>query len=148
MTISDPYVEYRASLATPYPERPTVTNQPNAHLDDQDAVILRDRSIALGRLQGVRVGDFIRMKDGSERRITYHWGERVQTTDHGKAGSFYLGDGYISFSGGLDSAIPLDRVRLIHHIGRLGRVWFFHHDQWRAHNRVDGWLDFRVYEQV
>src|SRR5689334_8966031 len=145
MTTSDPYAEYRASLTAPYPDRPTVHNQPNAHLDDHDKVILRDRSIALGRRQDVRVGDFIRMKDGSERRIAHRWDDRVQTTDHG---SFYLGAGGMSFSGGLDSAIPLDRVRLIHHIGRLGRVWFFHHDQWRAHSGVHGWLDFRVYEEV
>ena len=148
MTISDPYAEYRASLTAPYPDRPAVHNQPNAHLDDRDSVLLRDRSIVLRRREGVRVGDFIRMKDGSERRITYHWGDSVQTTDHGKSGSFYLGDGYIAFSGGMDSAIPLDRLRLIHHISRLERVWFFHHDQWRAHNGVDGWLDFPVYEQV
>jgi len=142
----DPLAVYRASLTVPYADRPaTGVSRPNAHLDARDLDILVDRSVTLNRRSGARAGDFIRLLDGSERRIAYCWDDGVQTTDHG---SFYLGDGGISYSGGLDAAITLDRVRPIRHISRLGRVWFFHHDQWRAHSSVHGWLDFRVYEEV
>lgn len=110
-------------------------------LDERDAAIFSERFHAYQDIHGPRVGDFVRFADGHLERISHHWGDSVQTSE---SGSFYLGKGYCSFSGSLNPAIPLDELeyRADH---KRGSVWFFHHDEWRAHNGVNASLDFRVY---
>jgi len=111
-------------------------------LDERDLEIFSQRFHRLQDKHGPRVGDFVRFADGHEERISHIWPDGVQTSE---GGSFYLGDGYCSFSGGLNTAIPTDELeyRAEH---KRGSVWFFHHDHFTAHNGVTTDLDFRVYE--
>jgi hypothetical protein len=116
-------------------------------LDARDTEILAQRIYAFEQVTGPRVGDYVRFADDVTRRISYIWRDEhdqafnVQTSD---GGSFYLGNGYVSFSGGLyDGVEPSslsggDRKM-------LGSVWFFHHDQHMAHNGVDAEIPFRLY---
>lgn len=117
-------------------------------LDERDAVILANRIVALERVDGPRVGDFVRFADGTLRRISYHWRDDAgwdggcQTSD---GGSWYLGDGFVSFSGALYSAIPTESLRRTDE-QRQGSVWFFHHDYRTAGGGIDALIPFRVYE--
>ena len=117
-------------------------------LDERDTQILRERRAALVAIGGPREGDWVRFADGTERRISYIWRDEhgvpfnVQTS---RGGSFYLGDGHVSFSGSLfDGIKPETLTQTYEH--RDGAVWFFHHDQRQAHNGVDAVIPFRVYE--
>jgi len=115
-------------------------------LDEIDQAILERRQSLWDENQGARVGDFVIMPDGDTRRFTHDWHDGLQTTlPKTIDGSFYLGQGFISFSGGLDPIIP--RIHLLD-IGKteLGRVWFFHHNEQRAHNAVHPWMKCRVFE--
>lgn len=68
---------------------------------------------------------------------------RVQTIGEG-AGSYYLGSGYVSYSGALDPSVPLAELELTDE-RRSGPVWFFHHDWWESGNGVQAEVMFRVY---
>lgn len=118
-------------------------------LDPRDNLILADRRASLDAIRTPRVGDFVRFADGTERRISHLWTEmedwgmedNAQTSD---GGSFYLGHGYVSFSGSLYGGTPINKLRLAND-KKLGSVWFFHHDYARAHNGVDAEIPFRIY---
>jgi len=132
-------------------------------LDARDQEILAQRvAILAGRHEDPIVGDFVRMLDGTLRRFTHRWSEGLQTTvptlreGAEPGGSFYLGHGYVSYSGSLDSTVPLTQLELTNET-RPGWVWFFHHDHHTAffhhdhhtaHNGVDVPVEFRVYRQV
>lgn len=113
--------------------------------DAKDAVIFAARVAAWNLREGPRVGDFVRMPDNSLRRFTHDWGDAIQTTNPrlGDA-SFYLGDGYVDFSGSLDPAIRKDRLHLTEAIER-GRFWMFHHGQTGARRGVHEYAPCRVY---
>jgi hypothetical protein len=106
-------------------------------LDERDCRIVQKRMGAFLALEGPQVGDYVKFADGIERRISYMWqaedGLRCQTSD---GGSWYLGDGYCSFSGSLHPAVPGSSLKLVGVI-RRGSCWFFHHDWQMAHNGVD-----------
>jgi hypothetical protein len=110
--------------------------------DERDAFILAGRKEELDKREGPRVGDWIRFADGAERRISHDWGDSFQ---YSEGGSFYLGNGYVSFSGGLEPGIPADSLKLTSEV-KDGDVWFFHHDYQTAHNGVPATIKFRVYE--
>lgn len=126
-----------------------------ADLDERDQQILADRQLAYDAIEGPRVGDFVRFADGVERRISYIWRigagdgfwvrpadyDRIQTSD---SGSYHLGDGYVSMSGGLHPAIPANTLSETDET-KPGPCWFFHHDLARAHNGVDVLATFRVF---
>jgi hypothetical protein len=119
--------------------------------DDQDAAILRDRIAQWQRVDGPRVGDYVRMLDGTLRRFTHDWGDALQVTVGPVsvcAGDerFYFAGDCMSFSGSLDPAIPAAELE---DTGRLssGAAWFFHHDQVRAHYGVRCTVPCRVYRQ-
>ena len=124
-------------------------------LDERDAAILAQRMRTLDAELGPRCGDYVRFGDGTERRILHLWifdepddpdiEDQAQTSDGRFGSSFYLGDGYVSFSGGLYPGTPLAGLRLTDET-RLGSCWFFHHDYRTAHNGVDVKIPFRVYE--
>lgn len=133
----------------PLPAAPTVpTTTVNDQLDARDAAILAERVAALDAVPGVRVGDYVRFPDLPVlRRVSYVWRDEhgavlsVQTTT---GGSFYLGRGYVSMSGGMSPGVPEDAFTLTDET-RGGSVWFFHHDWHTAHNGVDAVVDFRVF---
>lgn len=105
----------------------------------------RMRQINRDLLRGPLVGDFVKMPQGEYVRISYDWGDSVQTS---QGGSFYLWkSGNAQFSGGLDPAVSKSGLRLLSE-RRRGRFWFFDKD-WVGPNRgVDTWLMCRVYQVV
>lgn len=111
-------------------------------LTARDEEILATRRAALDAIEGPRVGDYVVFADGESRRFAYDWDESgIQTC---KGGSFYLGNGYVSMSGGLEPPIPHDTLRRTEET-RDGAVWFFHDDWHKAHNAVNVLIPFRVY---
>ncbi|MEH2525842.1 MULTISPECIES: hypothetical protein [unclassified Bradyrhizobium] len=118
-----------------------------SQLDQRDQNILAARVTAWEGVQGPRVGDYVIMPDGEYRRFTHDWGADIQTTCKGASGSFYFGTGYMDYSGGLDPALLKSRLVPTDEI-KPGPVWFFHHNERRAHNGVYALVDCRVYRYV
>ena len=121
--------------------------------DEKDLELLQARIDKRDKLQGPRIGDFVQMLDGTERRFTHDWGNEIQTTvgnGHTCFGdvSIYLDrDGYASFSGSLDR--PIDKTGLVlTEETKPGRFWFFHHDYATAHNGVYVKAPCRVFKQI
>lgn len=120
-----------------------------ATFDDTDRAMLAERQTALDEIEGPRVGDFVEFACGTVRRVSHIWAwddeptatHSIQTSD---GGSFHLGVGYVSFSGGLRPGIPRGTLT---DTGRTrdGSVWFFHHNRWAASNGVDTVATFRVF---
>ncbi len=117
--------------------------------DSLDAEILAERQRLFNAVSGPRIGDFLRTADGF-LRFTHDLGDSIQTTVraqhpcHGDA-SFYLSDGYASFSGSLDSAISKQLLRDTGETAE-GSFWFFHHNCATAHNGVKFKIPCRVFE--
>lgn len=118
--------------------------------DDKDAELLAVRQQAWDKREGPRVGDFIEMVDGTLRRFTYNWDDGLQTTwgdCRQRPGSFYLSPGgHGSYSGALDSTVPLGQIESTEST-QEGQFWFFHHDYAVAHGGVYVTLLCRVYRQ-
>ena len=115
-------------------------------LDERDDTLIENRRQAYESRPATlpRVGEYVRMLDGTLQRFSYIWPDGAQTS-HG--GSWYLGNGGSSFSGSLNPIVPFERLRLTN--GRKGaRFWVFHHDQWTAHNGVDFTIPVRIWEEV
>lgn len=116
---------------------------------ERNAAILASRMTELDRLPGPRVGDYVEFADGKVRRVSHAWEWQAdgplgsyQTSD---SGSWYLGNGYVSFSGGLYCGVPGSTLTVTKE-KRLGRVWFFRNNWAEAHNGVETEADFRVYK--
>ena len=120
-------------------------------ITERNQQIFEQRRDTYNAIPGVRVGDWARQ--GKElSRVTHIWdksftggGRHIQTG--GGLTSFYLGDGYISYSGSLDPGISEDKLR---DTGELkdGRVWFFKDNFWKKANSIDFTMAFRVFEKV
>lgn len=113
-------------------------------LDDRDRLILRERMAAHEAGDGPQVGDFVTFAGGTRRRLSRLWPDGFQTSDVG-SGSYYLGPGYVSYSGGLYTACPIDSLTYANSHA-IGMVWFFHHDDHRAHNGVEAVGSFRMWD--
>ena len=122
----------------------------------QNSTLLRKRVRLLNKKKGPRVGDWMILKNGVMTRFTHDWGFwrkedlGIQIGDRertGDCGSFYLGDGYCSYSGSLDPPILHKNLRRTNN-KKLGRVWFFDHDHAFANNGIDFEIKFRVYKEV
>jgi hypothetical protein len=122
--------------------------QDRTDLDDTDENILFERVTRRSHHQGMRIGDFVILKDGDVRRVTFDWGPDVQLTVNGEGGSFYLtANGVMDYSGGL--SLPFKKTRFAMKTElREGACWFFHHDRPRAHNGVAASVPCRVFEEV
>lgn len=121
--------------------------------DEKDEILRKNKLEQWEKISGARVGDFIRMKDGSLQRFTYDWGDGLQTTgcdikDHPYYGSFYFGGTYVSYSGALDPTIPNAQIQRIENEELQGWFWFFHHNFSGAGRGVDFKLPCRVFEQI
>src|ERR1043166_1595725 len=101
--------------------------------DQLDQQILDKRIEQWNQQPAPRVGDFILMKDGTKRRFTHDWGDRLQTTLKDQGGSFYFAGDHMSYSGGLDYGVPRCELKDTGET-ESGRVWFFHHDHHTGHN--------------
>lgn len=115
--------------------------------DDKDAELARERLASWNERQGPRVGDWVDMPDGTQRRFTHNWGDSLQTTcGNGDNESFYFASpGGMSYSGGLDPSIPVERLQDTGEF-RQGRAWFFHHDHSGANRGVYFTIPCRVYK--
>lgn len=120
---------------------------PISVLDERNTKIMGERQVALDAVKGPRVGDYVRFANGIERRISYIWDfgddspTNVQTSD---GGSFFLGYGYVSFSGSLYNGVPGPTLTITDE-KKLGRAWFFDHDLPGAGRGVQVTVGFRMY---
>jgi hypothetical protein len=112
-------------------------------IDTKNQTILEAREAAFNARPGARVGDFVIMPNGKLHRFTHDWGDVIQTW-RATEGSFYLADGYASYSGSLESSIPKSGLTLTDET-RLGRFWFFNHDDPAANNGIDVQIQCRVF---
>jgi len=106
--------------------------------------IFNDRVEALNKITTPRVGDFLKLPYGLYTRFTHEWDDSIQTggSEHG---SYYLGDGYCSYSGGLDSGVKFKDIQPTSET-KEGKVWFFDKNMSGADRGVDFKIPFRVYE--
>jgi hypothetical protein len=118
-------------------------------MDERDQEIYAARVAAFDSHDGPRVGDYVDFPDGVSRLISYVWrdddgwdGGAVQTSD---GGSFYLGAGYMSFSGSLYRCVPSASLTLTDETREMS-AWFFRHDWRTAHNAVDVKVTTRVWK--
>lgn len=126
--------------------------------DEHDQAILTARQTMLDKLNHPRVGDWVDFANGVSRRISHIWPhdhtrdtatkglhpkDGLQTSHDGYG--YYLGEGYISFSGSLYRSVEARTLTLTEE-KRNGRVWFFHHNHAQAHNGVETTIPFRVYK--
>ena len=115
--------------------------------DNRDAEILVSRQAAWDKRDGARVGDWVLMRDGTTRRFTHDWGDALQTTTVAFGlGSFYFGDGYMSYSGALDPGVDKSAIRATGEV-READAWFFHHDFAGAHRGVHVKVTARVFKE-
>lgn len=120
-------------------------------LDQQDQSILQARQASFTAIAEPKQGDFIRFANGTIKRIAHVWAdengkaETIQPTMYRGDSSFYLGDGYMSFSGSLNTGIPAAKF---HRTSETmpGSAWFFHHDYATAHNGVNVTVNCPVWE--
>lgn len=145
------WLQYKAYALSGYKEMCRPMEKPNVILfqehhnvipDEIDKKIVIDRIAQWDRCQGPRVGDYAIMPDGSMERFAHNWGDSLQTTS---GGFFYLGNGYMSMSGGLHSAIPKTRIRDASDT-KMGICWIFHHDYREAFRSVGAQVPCRVYQ--
>lgn len=113
--------------------------------DERDAEILRAREASLDA-NPINPGDFVTFADGTTRRVSYVWTyeDKPQSIQTSHSGSWYLGDGYVSFSGSLYNGVPFESLT---DTGDKhdGDAWFFHHDYACADNGVQVAVKFRVW---
>jgi len=110
---------------------------------EKNQKILKERMKTLNKIKGPRVGDFCVHPNGRLDRITHDWGDSLQVG--GISGSYYLGMGYISHSGGLEPAILINRF-IDTGETRMGKIWFFNDDYATAHNGIYYDVPFRVFK--
>ena len=98
------------------------------HLKNNEDIV-KQATKNFNKRKGPRVGDFIRVNVVDKRahdlvRITHDWGDAIQTA-HSESGSYHLTqNGFLSYSGSLDPAIPKsDLVSTNQKIKR--NIWFF-----------------------
>ena len=114
--------------------------------DARDEVIRQKREALFLGLRGPSVGDYVDFADGVTRRISYVWnlGDRVECQTS-EGGSYYLGEGYASFSGGLLPSVDAATFTLSDE-KRGGQFWFFHHGFTEAHAGMDCNIKCRVWK--
>lgn len=126
----------------------TPLRQDRTDLDERDEAILFDRVGKRAGFKGPRIGDFVVLKNGDVRRVTFDWDTHVQLTISDEPGSFYFApNGVLDYSGGLAPAVLKSRFREVAGL-REGACWFFHHNLARAHNGVAALIPCRVFEEV
>ena len=115
-----------------------------ATVDAENGRILAARQSYLDGREGIGLGDFV--IDGDKVfRVAHHWGDSIQLTDGVFGASYYLGDGFVEFSGGLEPSIPVARFMPTDQ-KRLGSVWFFSQDSVQAHNGYCTKANFKVWQ--
>lgn len=113
--------------------------------------ILKHRIKEYNKIKSIRVGDYIKEPNGILTRVTYIWkfskkdgGWHVQNGGH-NGGGYYLGHGYISYSGGLDHGYNINCLKKTNKL-KSGYVWFFDNNISGAGRGKDFKMMFRVWE--
>lgn len=108
--------------------------------------ILAQRQRYLDNREGIQAGDLI-VSGEKLLRVAHDWGDAVQLTDGRFGQSFYLGQDFVSFSGGLDPSIDKTRFRPT---GRRenAAVWFFSENHHEANNGYHTRAKFAVWELI
>ena len=110
-------------------------------IDDRDEKILSDRLEKYNARDEAKVGEYLQYKD-TFLRFSHNWGESIQTS---QGGSYYLGEGYLSMSGRLNSGVDKNLLELTPE-HKTGSCWFFHHDYRTAGGGVHFQVEFRVWK--
>ena len=108
-----------------------------------DFLMIKSRMALYNERQGARVGDYLKIGD-KYLRFVCDYGEKIQV---GQNGSYYLGKGYLSHSGGCDESYPHANLRQTKET-RNGSVWVFHADHHSAGYGRTAIQKFRVFELV
>lgn len=119
-------------------------------LDEGDSKILAERAAAFESRREIKVGDFVHFADGTLLRVTHVWSDErgpfsIQTECGNGDSSFYLGKGYMRFSGSLRPGVSFTFMTRTDRTVK-GSCWFFHHDYARAHNGVRVQVDCPVWD--
>jgi hypothetical protein len=110
---------------------------------NENLTIIRGLSEARKNRTDILVGDYLIMPDGSESRVTYCHDDGVQ--DGGGSGSFFLhASGNASYSGGLESLKPLDKIKPTNET-KPALFWIFGRNNWGANRSFHFYLDVRVW---
>lgn len=104
--------------------------------------ILKDRIEQYDKIEGPRVGDYLELPFGMFTRFTHAWDDGIQIG--GGSGSYYLGNGHISYSGGLDPSIEYEFLKPTDK-KKDGMVWFFHENSAGGGRGVHFYMPFRVF---
>lgn len=121
------------------------------NIEEKNKMLLAQKVAQFNKLNGVRVGDYVRLPIVDKRqneytRITNVWSDKVQTG--GGHSSYFIGfDDGLCYSGGLDSGLALDALVWSGET-KPGSVWFFSGDEVKAHNGVTFLADMRVFNVV
>ena len=119
-------------------------------MDNIDQQIIKERVTAFDKIEGIRVGDYIKEKDGNITRVTYIWdleNEPNQIQTGGNGGSYGLGIGHMEYSGGLNTGYLENEIKATDK-RKEGKIWFFHHNYHTGHNGVEASMYFRIFEVV
>lgn len=112
----------------------------NTELSVRNAAILADLANKYNEKTGPRIGDWLKMPYGLYTRFTHDWGDTMQTG----LGSFHLGKGYISYSGGLDSGLAKSDILPTNEL-KMGSVWFWKDGLSGADRGFHAEMAFRVF---
>lgn len=107
--------------------------------------LLAERVAAFDKREGPRVGDYLSLPHGIMTRFTHDWEDSLQIG--GGSGSYYLGNGYLSYSGGLDPSIE-KKYMVLTDKKEDGMVWFFHEGSSGGGRGVHFYIPFRVFKLV
>ena len=120
-------------------------------IDERDAEILSHRAALVLARTEPQSGDWVIFADGVERRISHVWdweadadGPHLYSIQTSDGGSWYLGEGYASFSGSLHPGVPGETFTDTGET-RPGAIWIFRHDHHTAHNATSATIEFRVW---
>lgn len=110
-------------------------------LSNRNKEILTQLSSAYNEKAGPRIGDWLKLPYGLYTRFTHFWDSSIQTG----TGSFHLGEGYISYSGGLDSGIAKADLIPTNEL-KSGSVWIWDKGEVGPGRGVQCEIMFRVFE--
>jgi len=117
--------------------------------DERNLAIKNRLEEAFNSISGPRVGDFVRMLDGTLRRFTHDHENTIQVTPSGAGGyeSFHLTkSGRVSYSGGLDTGISYKHLKETAEF-REGIFWFFDSDLPGKDRGIEFSIECRVYRE-
>lgn len=100
--------------------------------------------VRIQQSQEIQAGDVVRLKDGTLRRVAHVWPDGYQPTGF-YYGSFALGNGYASYSGGLD---PLEPFPTPTEETMPVEFWFPHHNRLKAGSGVRCKIPVRVWQEA